>query len=143
VWGHSYVSHGRVVSTAIDHRIAEKYGVPGPYRRVWYAKLLPGGFAIPHIDTGPFYDRWHIPIEPAGWFWEYGTYTQQPDTIFRVRHWLPHAVWNDEDIPRVHIMVDRNELAYPGTKELELFHGMVPEIETLMMRAVSEQEIDL
>jgi hypothetical protein len=81
--------------------------VEGPYRAVFWAKIGPGGFIMPHIDAGPFYERWHIPVQPAGMFWEDGRY-MNPISPFIVHHWLPHAVWNPTSVARVHLIVDRD-----------------------------------
>lgn len=110
--------------------------IPGPYRAVWFAKLDPGGFAVPHIDAGkPFYDRWHIPITPAGFFWEDGVMYEAPEEPFRVRHWLPHAVGNPTDRVRIHLMVDRVEIAEGSPEESTLIlTDMIPEIQELIDR---------
>lgn len=117
---------------ATDHRWA--WPVPGPYHAVWFAKLEPGGFAIPHIDAGsPFYDRWHIPITPAGFFWEDGKMYDTPTEPFQVRHWLPHAVGNPTDKVRIHLMIDRAEVAEDApTKSELLVTDMIPEIQALI-----------
>jgi hypothetical protein len=81
--------------------------IDGPYKAVFWAKLGAGGFIVPHIDAGPYYERWHIPVQPAGMFWELDTYFQ-PTEPFQVRHWLPHAVWNPTDTDRIHLIVDRD-----------------------------------
>ncbi len=100
-----------------------------PIHRIWWAALEPGGFVVPHIDAGPpFYERWHFPVEPAGFFWEDGEYFE-PTEPFMVRHWLPHAVWNPTDKPRIHLMAER-EVVPPEAPESSplILTEMIPEI---------------
>jgi hypothetical protein len=101
---------------------------------VWWAKLEPGGFVVPHIDAGhPFHERWHIPVEPAGWFWEDGMYIKAPDTVFEVHHWKPHAVWNPTDKVRIHIIVDRDIVPADAPESSALIlTDMIPEVAALM-----------
>jgi hypothetical protein len=131
VWGDSYVSHNRVVSAAVDSDIAAEYGIEPPFHRVWFSKLLPGGFAVPHVDASPYYDRWHIPLEPAGVFWQDGVYMEAPTEPFPVKHWLPHAVFNQQNKPRVHLMVDRDVQIQKPSSGLVLT-DMIPEIQALI-----------
>lgn len=96
--------------------------------------MEPGGFAIPHIDAGsPFRERWHIPVCPAGWFWQNGVYTEAPSEPFEVRHWEPHAVYNDSDKVRIHLLVDRKAEPFDAPKSSQLIiTDMIPEVEALL-----------
>lgn len=108
------IAHKRQVTThvhpeVVTELLGEPILVTGPYKRLFWARLGPGGFIIPHIDAAPFYDRWHIPVEPAGWFWQNGEKFQPERMVpFQVQHWLPHAVWNDTDKDRIHLIIDRD-----------------------------------
>ena len=128
----SGISHLRA-GAQTDHKWAMPE-VEGPYHHVWFAKLEPGGFAVPHIDAGkPFYERWHIPIVSAGFFWEDGSYFEAPSEPFRVRYWLPHAVWNPTDTTRIHLMVDRKVVPEEAPESSELIlTDMIPEIQELI-----------
>lgn len=97
---------------------------------------------IPHIDAGnPFYDRWHIPAIPAGWFWEDGLFLETPTEPFRVRHWLPHAVGNPTDQMRVHLMVDRAVIPEDAPKSSELLiTSMIPELRELVALASEDED---
>lgn len=90
---------------------------------VWaqVAVVDPGGFIAPHVDAGPYMERWHVPIVAAGVF-QQGDDTFEPvaGVPFRVRHWERHAVWNPTDTGRVHLMIDRNVVAAPKAT-FELF----------------------
>lgn len=101
---------------------------------VWWAALGPGGFVVPHIDAGPpFYERWHFPIEPAGFFWEDGEY-YEPTEPFKVRHWLPHAVWNPTNKTRIHIMAERQVVPAEAPESSPLIlTEMIPEIEQMIL----------
>lgn len=134
-YGKHRVAHGR--STArlpkVPHDILSHY-LPEPIHNGWFAKLDPGGFVAPHIDGGEYRERWHIPIYPAGFFWEDGTMWEITGQPFQVRHWLPHAVWNPTDRPRIHLMIERDVRpddapAEPGQLELT---PMLPQIQSLI-----------
>jgi hypothetical protein len=100
--------------------------------KTWFGKLDPGGFIIPHIDQGPWTERWHYPIESAGWTWQQSTgYVQAPTEPFPIRHWEPHAVWNDTDRPRVHLLVEYDnsiDLPHSGL----VFCDMLPEVQAML-----------
>lgn len=75
-----------------------------PVYQAWLSWLEPGGFILPHLDAGPYRERWQVPFQPAG------TMNGQPaeaGVAFPVRHWEPHSVANDTDRPRIHLVVDR------------------------------------
>lgn len=135
LYGDHGIVHLRTVTPAVQpEEIGDLLVVPGPYQRIFWAKLGPGGFIIPHRDAGPWWDRWHIPVEPAGWFWEDGE-RLEPDWMvpFRVRHWLPHAVWNDTDRERVHLIVDRAERPADAPVDGPLeFTPMIPEVQAMI-----------
>lgn len=89
---------------------------------VWavVSRLEPGGYLLPHRDKGPWWPRVHVPIEPAGWYWdtEVGAIQfDQPGTEYVVRHHLPHAVWNDTNRVRIHLVIDRGTQHGTGTYE--------------------------
>ena len=133
-WQFSEVSHGRSLRpTSKDTPL--HYGIKEPIHQAFYARLDPGGFVIPHIDAGPWFDRWHVPVEPAGGFWQSGEYLR-PTEVFQVKHWLPHAVFNDSDRPRVHLIVDRDApppFVLPEDRGLVLT-DMIPEVQALIDR---------
>lgn len=81
-----------------------------PIDKVWLSYIDPGGFIIPHIDAGPWRERWHVPIQAAGLFNE-----QRPEDAvpFQVQHWAKHWVTNDTDHPRIHLVIDRDVAAGP------------------------------
>lgn len=75
-----------------------------PIHTAWIAKVPARGFIGPHIDQGPYHERWHVPIQPAG------TFDGREVTVgvsFPVRHWAPHRVDNPTGRDRIHLVVDR------------------------------------
>lgn len=124
------IGHGRSTAT-IDQDLLEGL-LDEPIHSGWWARLMPGGFVVPHRDVPPFRERWHFPIQPAGFFWESGM-TFEPTEPFMVHHWLPHAVWNPTDRPRIHLMIERAIPSYEGFAKTELtFEPMLPEIQALI-----------
>lgn len=81
-----------------------------PFQPVWAAWLSciePGGYVVPHIDAGPYRERWQVPITAAG------TLNGQHHEVgvpFRVHHHDWHEVANDDPTPRVALVVDRDVL---------------------------------
>lgn len=84
-----------------------------PNRGVWQIilnALLPGGELKPHIDGPPYRERWHLVLkskgaefyqEQAGWF-----APLQGRWFGPVSYWVPHAVRNNTEHERIHIVVD-------------------------------------
>lgn len=74
--------------------------------------ILPGGRSGVHVDpeAGKL-SRWHLPLRTnlKAWFWSEAT-----DNIHMfpwrwygpILYWEPHAVGNDGDEPRTHLVVD-------------------------------------
>jgi hypothetical protein len=76
-----------------------------PVYQAWLSWLDPGGFILPHVDAGPYRERWQVPIAPAGVL---SGIEAEAGVAFRVRHFEPHSVSNETDRPRVHIVIDRD-----------------------------------
>ena len=76
-----------------------------PVWTAWLAIVPAGGFIAPHIDEGPFRERWHVPVIVAGTFNDEAC---EAGVAFPVQHWLPHKVDNPTDIDRVHLVIDRD-----------------------------------
>ncbi len=105
------ISHGRSHTGALDNQIALDIGIEGPIHRCFLASIRPQGFIVPHIDQGPYKERWHVPIRAAGHYWEEGfphPIEPQFGIPFLVRHYRPHAVFNLTDDERIHLIVDRD-----------------------------------
>ena len=82
-------------------------GAFAPVWTAWVALVPAGSYIAPHIDQGPYRERWHVPIRVAG------TFNGQPVQVgvaFPVRHWEPHQVDNPTDTDRVHLVIDRDVL---------------------------------
>lgn len=76
-----------------------------PVRAAFLSWLAPGGFIAPHRDRGPYLQRWQVPVQAAGMF----DADRPADGVpFPVEHWREHAVWNDTDLPRIHLVIDRD-----------------------------------
>lgn len=78
-----------------------------PVWTAWVAKVPAGGFIGPHIDEGPYHERWHVPIVVAGTF---DGSPVEAGRSFPVKHWEPHRVDNPTDIDRIHLVIDRVEM---------------------------------
>ncbi len=103
--------------------------------RGWYGKLDPGGFVLPHSDAGPWMERWHYPIQPAGYIWqEDGGIVESPLDPFQVFHHRPHAIWNPHHIARVHLIVEYNNEIDEPYHALEMFDPL-PEMQALVEAA--------
>lgn len=92
-----------------------------PVKESWLSHIEPGGFILPHKDAAPWYERWQVPIIPAGYMrvdWE--DIDQQAGVPFRVEHWEWHEVVNNTDHPRVHLIIDRDVIAHKGVADFEL-----------------------
>lgn len=76
-----------------------------PVRGAWLSWIDPGGFIAPHRDGAPWFERWQVPVQASGLFDDHRPTDGQP---FLVQQWLPHAVWNDGDQPRIHVVIDRD-----------------------------------
>lgn len=138
VYGQHRVAHLRSTARIIDRpKVAAWIAdyLDPPYHNFWFAKIDPGGFVAPHIDTGPYMQRWHFPVKPAGFFWQDGE-TWEMDRAFMVKHWLPHAVWNPTDRPRIHLMVERDITPPDAPTEVGqlVVCPLIPEIEDLIAR---------
>lgn len=79
-----------------------------PFAPVWSARLScidPGGFIVRHIDAGPYRERWQVPITDAG---ALNGVRAEVGVPFRVFHHEWHEVRNDDLVPRVVLVVDRD-----------------------------------
>lgn len=92
------------------------------------SKLSPGGFLLPHIDKGPYRDRFHVPISPAGWYWapDTGPVRMADYRMYEIRHDQPHCVWNDQDRDRITLVVDIGPIR--GDGPFQLFEDACPEL---------------
>jgi hypothetical protein len=76
-----------------------------PVYAAWVSCVEPGGVIHPHIDAGPYRERWQVPIRPAGVMNGLQATAGVP---FPVKHWEPHSVENTADHARIHLVIDRN-----------------------------------
>lgn len=76
-----------------------------PVWSAWISRVEPGGLIHPHIDAGPYRERWQVPIQPAGLMNGVEAVAGVP---FRVKQWEPHSVENATDRPRIHLVIDRD-----------------------------------
>jgi hypothetical protein len=76
-----------------------------PIWTAWVAEVPAHAHIGPHVDQGPYCERWHIPIRPAGTF---NGLACTAGVAFLVAHWLPHRVDNPTDVTRVHLVIDRD-----------------------------------
>jgi len=104
--------------------------------QAWYAKLDTGGFIVPHVDQGPWVERWHYPISGAGYVWQdwydSGVAVRAlPSKPYRMRHYQPHAVWNPTDEPRIVLIVEYDNPVDQPTTDL-IICDMIPEVQTMI-----------
>jgi hypothetical protein len=81
-----------------------------PLRDARITRLVPGGYIKTHIDNGPYYERWQIPIHVQGVFWEDNEVVEQiPGIPWTVHHHLAHSVNvpENEERARLVILIDR------------------------------------
>jgi hypothetical protein len=80
-----------------------------PIRGCWLSWIDPGGHIVEHIDSGPYFERWQIPLTEAGTLYQGGVAVDHVVGVpFRVAHHEWHSVTNDSDQPRVSLVVDRD-----------------------------------
>lgn len=115
------VHHGYSRAHASAHHFGWVFDqFDAPVRQATLTRLDPGGFILPHRDAGPFFERWQVPIIPAG-VWGDG-FAPSAGVAHRVSHWLPHSVWNTGVRARVVLLVDLDrEVRASG-----LFEGPFP-----------------
>ena len=78
-----------------------------PVWSAWVAEVPPGGHIGRHVDQGPYRERWHVPIHPAG---TVNGVPRQAGVAFPIRHWEPHEVSNPSGRVRIHLVIDRDVL---------------------------------
>ena len=111
----------------------------------WYAKLEPGGFIVPHVDQGPWRERWHYPISGVGWVWQ----SWEDESIprvgrpvlpdgaaapYRMNHHRPHAVWNpwtNRPDYRVVLIVEFDNPVDQPTTDL-IIAPMIPQVQEMI-----------
>lgn len=78
-----------------------------PVWSAWFSWIDPGGFILPHVDAGPYRERWQIPITSDGLL---NGAALTPGVPHRVHHHIPHEVVNPGPGPRVVLVADRDVL---------------------------------
>lgn len=78
-----------------------------PVHDAWLSWIDAGGFIVPHRDGGPWWERWQVPVSTSGVWIDSDASAATNGVPFPVQHWDRHAVLNDADAPRVHVVVDR------------------------------------
>lgn len=107
-----------------------------PVHAAFLSLTEPGGFIAPHVDAGPYWERWHVPIIAAGEWQEGGRVViPRAGVPFRVRHFHPHAVWNDTDVARVHLVIDVDRPLMWPTGTFRLF--AIPEDRRALVAAAT------
>ena len=90
-----------------------------PIHDAWLSWIDPGGFVVEHIDAGPHYERWQIPLTEAGKLIQNGTaVAHEVGVAFRVHHDDWHSVRNDDPTPRVSLVIDRAVIVSPARTPL-------------------------
>ncbi len=139
------VHHGYSTAKANGDTQVDIRPVSGAVRSIsnaWYAKLDPGGFIVPHVDQGPWRERWHYPISGSGYVWQEAIedhFTVQDglrivatsDVPYRMNHHKPHAVWNPYDEPRIILIVEYDNPVDQPTTDLILC-DMIPEVQEMI-----------
>ncbi len=108
----------------------------------WYAKLDPGGFIVPHIDQGPWVERWHYPISGDGTVWQdwnddgsaalrHIVSVGEIFGAYRMNHHKPHAVYNPFDQSRIILIVEYDNPVDQPTTDLILC-DMIPEVQIMI-----------
>lgn len=81
-----------------------------PIRSAWLSRIDPGGFVVCHIDAGPHYERWQMPVTGYG---SLNGVRAVPGQPFQVHHDRWHHVRNDDNGPRIVVVVDRDVIRSP------------------------------
>ena len=132
------VHHGYATAKANGDTQVDIRPVSGAVRAIsngWYAKLDPGGFIIPHVDQGPWVERWHYPISGKGRVWQESSAQSQLAiqyiNPYRMNHHKPHAVWNPFDEPRIILIVEYDNPVDQPTTDL-IICDMIPEVQGMI-----------
>lgn len=103
-----------LVADAGRVRVPELSWLWEPFAPVWQARLSwigPDGYILPHVDAGPYRERWQVPFTTEGCLFQNGIPVRhQPGAPFRVRHDRWHSVVNPTAVPRISLVVDRDVL---------------------------------
>ena len=116
--------------------ILEKIPTSGAKEKLHLSILKPGGFIIPHIDAGnPFLERWQIPLQVAGMFWQDGEWFRIEKPM-KIKQWLPHAVINNDNVDRIHLVYEVANVPEDSPKEQVpfSFSEMLPEVQELIRK---------
>ena len=135
------VHHGYSTAKATEWLTGVQLDISKPLSNAWYAKLDPGGFIVPHIDQGPWVERWHYPESGMGYVrqgWDdvgYGSRLTSPRLCghvpYRMYHHQPHAVWNPHDEPRIVLIVEYDNPVDQPTSDL-IICDMIPEVQEMI-----------
>lgn len=107
---HGYSQVSVVVGGHLEvPEFAEVLTAFAPVRAAWLSRISPGGYVLPHIDAGPYYERWQAPFTADGVLVHDGQpVAHEVGVPFRVDHFDWHEVRNDGPGDRVSLVVDRN-----------------------------------
>lgn len=90
--------------------------------RVIITKLGPGGAITPHVDEGPYadrYDRFHVGLAGVGRFTVGGKeFFTEPGKLYWFNHKLEHAVVNWGTHDRIHLIIDLEAPEYRAKRGL-------------------------
>lgn len=133
------VHHGYSTAKATEPTDVSISAGPGGVRdisKAWYAKLESGGFIVPHIDQGPWLERWHYPISGDGYCWQEGeideaNFYPRGNMAYAIRHYELHAVWNPFDEPRVILIVEYDNPVDQPTTDL-IIGPMITQIQEMI-----------
>lgn len=82
-----------------------------PVWSAWLSWLDVGGYILPHVDAGPYRERWQVPVTRCGVFTDNaGSFGPTVGEPFRVHQYLPHSVTSPGPLPRVSAVIDRDVL---------------------------------
>ena len=106
--------HGyRQVSVAVGGHLevpefADVLAPFAPVHNAWLSRIEPGGYVLPHIDAGPYFERWQIPFTVDGALIHGDeTVALEAGVPFLVRHFDWHEVRNAGPGDRVSLVIDR------------------------------------
>jgi len=134
------VHHGYATAPAhARSKWAVDIAAHGEVSNAWYAKLDPGGFIVPHVDQGPWRERWHYPTSGNGYVWQYEDVAKvgsvglirRLSEPYRMNHHKPHAVWNPHNEPRIILIVEYDNPVDQPTTDLILC-PMIPEVQEMI-----------
>ena len=110
----------RALVEPVLHAATRAYGYArGAYPRILLARMPPGGVILPHVDANPaalWPHKIHVPLTTnarVGFFIDPHTHHLEVGQAYEVNNLGLHAVRNDGDTQRIHLIFEYYDLDQP------------------------------